>query len=278
MEGLVHRRPHLVVAAVVLAVSSLALPLARAEDDSYDYPVNVNVDTSPDAVVIEADVEQQVGGGTTSTGSSGPRCHLKEVDPADRDGDPELQWVYYAHMVPYYLICDDETKSIVWLDYTQREGAPPGPAVEPQDVAMRLRDRIPIPRVKVDINPGRGLVGAESWFWIEGYDGRPITDSTDAFGDRVQVEAQVTSYEWSFGDGATFVSDSPGRAYPQKSEVRHMYERSSAGLADGYTVVVDFVFSVRYRVNGGGWLTLPGITRSSQANYPVRESQAVIER
>ena len=35
---------------------------------------------------------------------------------------------------------------------------------------------------------------------------------------------------------------------------------------------------VRYRVGGGGWIDLPGITRVAQAVYPVQESQAVIGR
>lgn len=143
---------------------------------------------------------------------------------------------------------------------------------------MRLRDEMPIPRVTVEINPERGLAGAESWFWIEGYGGAAITDSTDAFGDLVEVEARVQQYEWSFGDGTTLMSQTPGRAYPERSEVRHMYERSSAGLLYGYPVDVTFVFAVRYRVDGGSWIELPGITRDAHADYPVRESQAVIQR
>ena len=57
-----------------------------------------------------------------------------------------------------------------------------------------------------------------------------------------------------------------------------MYERSSAGLAHGYPVEVTFTFDVRYRVDGGGWIELPGITRVASASYPVRESQAVIQQ
>jgi hypothetical protein len=55
-------------------------------------------------------------------------------------------------------------------------------------------------------------------------------------------------------------------------------QRSSLGPARGYAVEAGFVFSVRYRVGGGGWLELPGIERVAQAEYPVRESQAVIRQ
>jgi hypothetical protein len=143
---------------------------------------------------------------------------------------------------------------------------------------MRLRDEIPIPQVTIEMNPQPGLVGVESWFWIDGYDGSPVTHSTDAFGRLVKVEASVLRYEWSFGDGSKLVGHSVGDPYPQRSDVRHVYERSSLGLPSGYPVEVAFVFSVRYRVGGGGWIDLPGITRVAQAVYPVQESQAVIGR
>lgn len=262
-----------VVAGLAL-LSALTMGPARAEgNDPPDWPDTITVHTDPDSVVVEADADNHTDGTTASSGSSGPRCHLQEPDA---DGDPELQSVYYAHKVPYYLICDDGTKTIVWLDYTQGESAPEIAARDPEDVAMHLREEIPVPRVEVQINPPRGLVGAESWFWIEGYNGRAITNSTDAFGDLVEVEARVIRYEWSLGDGSTLVSSTPGQPYPQRSEVRHVYERSSVAFPDGYPVDATFLFAVRYRVNGGAWIELPGIERAAHAEYPVRESQAVL--
>jgi hypothetical protein len=189
-----------------------------------------------------------------------------------------MEFFYYRmQKEPWKIICDGEWRGTVWLPIPEDGESTPGSA-EPRDVAMQLRDRMPIPRVDVSINPARGLVGVEAWFWIDGYAGAPLTNSTAAFGDLVEVQARVERYEWSFGDGTTLTSESPGQAYPARSSVRHMYERSSAGLPEGYSVDADFVFSVRYRVNGGSWIELPGITRSAHADYEVRESQAVIQR
>lgn len=274
METCRDHRVRLIACLALLAALS-ATGAAAESNDPPDWPDTITVHTEPDAAVVEATATEQNEGATVSTGSSGPKCHLKEPDA---DGDPELQHVYYAHKVPYYLVCDDGTTSIVWLDYTQPEPGQPGPAREPEDVALYLRDEIPIPQVEVRINPPRGLVGAESWFWIDGYDGRPITNSTDAFGALVEVEARVIRYEWSMGDGTTVASETPGQPYPRRSEVRHTYQRSSFGLAEGYAVRATFFFSVRYRVAGGSWIELPGIERTASADYPVRESQAVIER
>lgn len=143
---------------------------------------------------------------------------------------------------------------------------------------MQLRDEVPMPTVGIHANPGVGLVATESWFWIEGYSGEPITSSTDAFGRPIEVEAKAERYEWHFGDGSSLVTTSPGRSYPQRSEVRHIYERSSAGTEGGYLVQARFVFSVQYRVGGGAPIELPGIIRTAAFRYPVRESQAVIAR
>lgn len=279
MEGFVRRRVQ-VVAAAVLAVSALPIGTARADDPPYEDPVQVTVDTQPDAVVVEADTEHHAAGGTgtQASGSSGPQCYLREVPMSDWDEDFTLEyWRYRMRKEPWYVVCNGEVKSVIWLDIPDEAGSAPA-ARDPRDIAMELRDEMPVPRVEVDINPSRGLVGVESWFWIDGYGGAPLTNSTDAFGDLVEVEARVTRYEWSFGDGATYVSESPGHAYPARSEVRHVYERSSAGLSNGYPVDAEFVFAVRYRVNGGAWIELPGITRTAHADYAVRESQAVIGR
>jgi hypothetical protein len=188
-------------------------------------------------------------------------------------------WRRRMQDAPYYLLCNQQIRGIVWIAIdlsTPGSGAPA--AQSPQQIAMYLRDQLPIPFVSVRVNPDRGLAGAESWFWMEGYSGSPLSRSTDAFGRLVEVDARVAGYEWSFGDGSTLASESTGHAYPARSEIRHVYERSSAGMLDGYSVDVTFEFAVRYRVDGGAWIGLPGITRTAHADYPVRESQAVITR
>lgn len=285
MESLKHHRlPVWIAVAVVLLAPFFSATLVWADGDPIEDPVDTWVTTGPDEITVEAETEHHdegpTGTGTQASGGDGPRCYMREIPTSEWDEDMSMMFFYFRmQRAPYRVICDGEPRGIVWLPIDLSE---PGEAsddrVDPRDVALRMRDEIPVPGAGVEINPTRGLVGAESWFWIQGYDGRPITDSTDAFGVIVDVEARVTRYEWSFGDGATSVSETPGRAYPSRSEVRHVYERSSAGLTNGYEVEVAFVFAVRYRVDGGSWIELPGITRIARADYPVRESQAVIQR
>lgn len=267
-----------IVATAVLVALSVGVPAATADGgDPPDWPNTITVHTDPDNVIVDSNVHgNEPGGSGTQAAGGGPHCYLSEIKEMDEDLTLEY-WARRMRYAPYYVICDGQRQGVVWIEINLNEPQP-NQSADPRDIAMHLRDVMPIPRATVDMNPSSGVVGVESWFWLQGYSGSPVTDSTNAFGSLVEVEATVTRYEWSFGDGATLTSETPGRAYPARSDVRHVYERSSAGAPEGYSVDVTFVFAVRYRVDGGRWIEIPGITRTAHADYPVRESQAVIQR
>ncbi|MGH9201410.1 MAG: hypothetical protein ACRD2A_09250 [Vicinamibacterales bacterium] len=276
--------PRLLIVLVLLA-PALGAVQAKAEDGDIGPPVDIWVGTDDDGVNVDAGTGGQTpgsggGGGTGGSSSEGPKCWLEELKQDQWDDSIELEyWARRMRYAPYNLVCDGVWKAVVWIEIILDEaGNPLPPPTDPREVAERLRDQMPVPRSSVAINPDRGVVGVESWFWIDGYDGSTLRNSTDAFGSLVEVEARVTRYRWSFGDGTTVESDTPGRAYPERSQVRHVYERSSAGLPAGYSVEATFTFAVRYRVDGGAWIELPGISRTANASHPVRESQAVIQR
>lgn len=284
MESHAGRRlPRLLIILALLA-PTFATTAASAEEDDIGPPVDIWVDTDDDGVNVDAETGNETpgsGGGGGSGGSgSGPKCWLEDLRDDQWDDSIELEyWGRRMRYAPYNLYCNGEWQGIIWIEITLDENGDPVPIpTTPQEVAEYLRDHMPVPRATVGINPVRGVVGVESWFWMQGYDGSLITDSTDAFGYLVEIQARVTRYSWSFGDGATVEGTSPGQAYPARSQVRHTYERSSAGMTVGYPVEASFTFQVRYRVDGGPWIALPGISRTASSSYPVRESQAVIQR
>jgi hypothetical protein len=266
-----HRVP--IAAGIALALL-LAAPPAQADDGPFTWPTDTVVHTNQSAVVVKSDAEGTSPGRSSSSGG-GSDCRLEVVTNIGEIFVDSFGTQLSEGLDPYFLWCGNDMRGLVWLDPNGGGTAPP---IDPQTVAMHLRDEIPVPNAEIKINPTRGLVGVDSWFWIFGYDGSPIQESTDAFGQRVEVEARVTRYEWSFGDGETLVAKTVGRSYPHRSQIRHVYERSSAGLASGYQVEVSFSFSVRYRIDGGGWIELPGISRIAETAYPVRESQSVIQQ
>ena len=282
MEDLRNHRIQVTIGAVATALLLLISPAAAEENKPkpFDWPTNVTVETNPDAVVVDSEVHgSSPGGPGTQASGSGSNCSLQNTTTIGEIRWPGLAAYPSVKVFPFFVVCDGHLQGLVFLEWHPSDGSgPSGTAQSPQEIAMRLRDETPIPQVTIEVNPQPGLVGVESWFWIDGYNGSPITHSTDAFGRLVKVEASVLRYEWSFGDGSKVVGDSVGNPYPERSDVRHVYERSSLGYPSGYPVEVAFVFSVRYRVGGGGWIDLPGITRVAQAVYPVQESQAVIGR
>ncbi len=81
-------------------------------------------------------------------------------------------------------------------------------------------------------------------------------------GYTVDIEAAPATYAWSFGDGATIESQSPGAPYPS-DDIVHAY-------ADAHVTVrpsVDVAYEIRYRVDGGAWQTIDETVPA--AGYPV---------
>ena len=171
---------------------------------------------------------------------------------------------------------------------------------DPEQVAIELEDHLSIPDMKVKVNPALGLVATAGWFWIEGYDGKPLTlqrsidipatgssntagtpdsgagSSQEATTHTVSVKVTPEQYTWNFGDGTTITSKSLGKPYPQQSDVTHTYEYSSLKSDSGFPIKFTVKFSASYTVNGGAAQTLPPITRSYTANYRVQEAQAIL--
>jgi hypothetical protein len=269
-----YRVPLTLMLATVLACGS-GNAWAEDENPSPPRPTTV-VYTTKDSAVIEASNESKAARTTVASRGGRRQCKL-ERDTANIGFGSSRIYAEHAAAgeTSFMLYCDGELVGLVWRKINP---APRPAALTPIEIAERLRREIPLPAGSVRMNPDMGLVGTESWFWIEGYRGEPLTSSTDALGVPVTVEARPTTYHWSFGDGTTLETTAPGTAYPDRSEVRHVFEKSSSSMPGGYPVEVRFGFAVRYSTNGGAWVDLPPITRTASARYQVRESQAVLSR
>jgi hypothetical protein len=86
------------------------------------------------------------------------------------------------------------------------------------------------------------------------------------------TRGQVT---WNFGDGSPSVTGDLGKAYPDRSSVRHVYTDRTTG--DPYRVTATFDLVPEFRVDSGPWQPLPAIDRVATMTYRVREVQAVID-
>ena len=222
----------------------------------------------------------------------------------------------YPNQTPYTLYVDNQFQGIVWIPNGKgpvRLGAPPaqvsvpspppagnGSSTNPYQVALSLLDRVPLPPIQIEMNPGLGLVNLPGWFWVKGYDGKPFGTSqtvtippavgadvpfTQVPADdprrqptsfTVSVKVWPTSYQWSFGDGASLDTQSLGQAYPAQSDIQHIYAFSSLKTPNGFPIQLTVIFAAQYQVNGGAPQSLPSITHTYTTSYPVQEAQSLL--
>jgi len=187
--------------------------------------------------------------------------------PADRFGerpstDHDLWMVF----------CDGVYFGTYWLGPSDF-GAPP---VQP--IVDRLVRQVLIDGIRVKTRPdGEAITGIPSLFWVEGYDGRPITATEEAFGLTVTVTAQLRQVEWDFGDGTPPVRAGLGEAWPERSSVRHSY-RYETEPGRPYKVTASLILDTSFSVNGDPATALPSITRLGELEVHVDEVQAVRNR
>jgi len=152
------------------------------------------------------------------------------------------------------------------------EDAPPGapPTVTDGDVLAAVR-RLGLPRLTVQVQPaGETLVNFETIFFAEPPE---WARTVQLLGYSVDIEATVGSYDWMFGDGTTAATTTPGAPYPS-TDVVHQY-------ADAHVTVrprVDVDYEIRYRVDGGQWLTIDETVPAQgyATDLLIREATAVL--
>jgi hypothetical protein len=52
--------------------------------------------------------------------------------------------------------------------------------INPYAIAVQLAAQLAPPDLQIKMNPAKGLVRVPTWFWVEGYDGRVLSDSKTA--------------------------------------------------------------------------------------------------
>jgi len=148
-----------------------------------------------------------------------------------------------------------------------------GPVSPPAQLAQQASDNQAWPSLVLSINPGTGLTGLPSWFWLGG--GSPnMPDATATAGPlTVIVHAALAGVTWAFGDASQLDTSDLGQAYPQPSDVKHEYQADSSALPNGYQVIALLRFRVTYSVNGGPWLDLGIKVRGYGSSYVVNQLQ-----
>ena len=219
-------------------------------------------------------------------------------------------------LLGYYTYVDGRYQGITWQPTTPDPPAPAQPAqplpadvrpagggaLDPYSVAIDVLARIPLPDIKLRMNPTLGLVALPSWYWAEGYDGGVFGDTRTVAippavgaevplelvpaddprrrGTSFTVEVRVwgSRYEWSFGDGSGQTTRSLGKPYPAESDIRHTYQHSSLRYPAGFPVRMTAEFAAEFSVDGGAPQSLPSVRRTYESTFRVQEIQPVLLR
>jgi hypothetical protein len=148
-----------------------------------------------------------------------------------------------------------------------------GPLPTQLQLAQQASVQQPWPNLQVGINPGTGLTGLASWFWLAGSPQMP--DATASAGPlTVTVHAALIDVVWDFGDGSGVSSGADlGRAFPAQSSIQHMYQTDTFGRPGGYSVTALARYMVTYSVNGGPFSELGVKARPYSFAYQVNQLQ-----
>lgn len=251
--------------------------------------VVIDVVSSPQGVTIFIEERGSTAGqaarpGTQQTiqGPTGPVCTATPMNI----GSSIAGWVQegrsqHPDTLPWYVTCQNGYGGVAWVPVNAPGapdiviGSPGSEGIDPVSLAASVWGIVPLPPVAVGVNPDVGLVAVPGWFWVEGYDGRPLRGSRSLGLTTVEVELTPSSYRWFFGDGASLETQSLGQPYPAASDVQHTYEQSSRA-SGAFRVRLEITFNARYRVNGGPWQALAPASRSFERSYPVQQLQSVL--
>ena len=254
---------------VLLGSSVLMASAASADGEDVDGGAETVEDAVRVTILVSGGVEtvQSVSGGSTGSdqGCAWSVVYAPELDDtpygtsAGPKPDPDAQFAL--------LLCSGQVMQPIWVS--------PSDVVDldalARDEAQRYIEDVLVPAVRIGVNPtGRGLVGLESWFWIDGFTGSATAPPISAFGLTIDVRMSSGSVLWDFGDGSSVTGDL-GLAYPARSTVRHIHQRHGEVTV---TAAIDLV--PEYRVDGGPWIVLPNLQATATVAHAVEQRQAVV--
>jgi hypothetical protein len=132
-------------------------------------------------------------------------------------------------------------------------GAPTGAAPPPRvtwQMVLREVERMGLPSLEVQIQPSdRTLVNFETNFYAEP---EAFEREVTLLGQDVDVRADPVAYDWTYGDGATEQTESPGAPYPDL-QVTHTYEDADVTVRPSVAVT----YEAEFRVGDGDWEPIP---------------------
>lgn len=148
---------------------------------------------------------------------------------------------------------------------------PPGGPVTVEDASWAVAERVEeaVPPGTITAQPPRGAVPHLPVAFAANQPAELGPLRLDVAGRAIEVRPRAT-WQWSFGDGATLVTDRPGGRYPDLS-VAHAYRG-----AGRYEVVLDTTWTASYLLDGLGPFPVDPIRQRTSARIVVRPALGVL--
>lgn len=144
--------------------------------------------------------------------------------------------------------------------------AAPPPRVTDAMVLAAFR-RIPLPQPRSHTQPDeKTLINFDTIFYTEA---PPLTRTVTILGQRVRLEIRPSRFTWTYGDGTSAATNTPGAPYPHK-DVLHRYQ-------DAHTTVqhhVAVTWSAQWSLNGGPLRPVHGTVTTAGPATPLRIAEA----
>ncbi|MGH9117143.1 MAG: hypothetical protein ACRD0A_04480 [Acidimicrobiales bacterium] len=195
---------------------------------------------------------------------------------------------FVGQTITYMRVCTDGSGnyvSITWVTATlPLQASDPVAVVDPRELALMARSRLPLPEPQVQTSPPLGreqIVNMASWLWIENW--VPVSRSASAGGVTATATARPVSHMWVFGPGEWQECFSPGTpydyshpAYEQSTDCSYTFAHSSTIQPDDvHHVQVSISWEVTWTSNIGAGGALGPVSRSTSLDMVVGEVQVV---
>ena len=149
------------------------------------------------------------------------------------------------------------------------------PDIEPEQVAVEMADHL-LPDSNVRMSPanGRALTNFPVIFYAEEDE---FSDSATLLGVDVEVRAQATEFQWTWGDGSSDSFGRPGIPFDGNASdpalVKHPYDSRGS-----YTADLVVTWNGEFRIAGEQWQELPEMTvdRGEAGDLTIRDQRNVL--
>lgn len=135
------------------------------------------------------------------------------------------------------------------------------------EMVLREVQRVGLPSLEVRVQPAeRTLVNFDTNFYAEP---EAFERQLTLLGQGVEVRAEPVEFAWSFGDGTTDATESPGAPYPDL-EVTHAYTDADVTVEPSVAVT----YTAEFRVGAGEWQQIPETVTISGPPVSLRVVEA----